>query len=165
MVLTQNVLFTKLECDSIIWQNTNVTNWNKNDRKYKSILLEYSNDTEWIFLKLKNFVEQSTNIKITNLKKVIHFHKFVKDDWFGKHNDIRNNRVYAVGVLLNDDFKGGDFKLHNPNEIILDKVIGNTYLFDVKIEHEITPILEGERYSLLWFLENEHIKIETNRLI
>jgi hypothetical protein len=33
------------------------------------------------------------------------------------------------------------------------------------MEHEITPILEGERYSLLWFLENEHIKTETNKLI
>jgi hypothetical protein len=70
-----------------------------------------------------------------------------------------------VGVLLNDDFEGGDFKLYNPNEITLDKVIGNTYLFDVKIDHEITSILEGERYSLLWFLQNEHIKIETNKLI
>jgi hypothetical protein len=35
----------------------------------------------------------------------------------------------------------------------------------VRITHEITPILEGERYSLLWFLENEHIKIKTNKLI
>ena len=70
-----------------------------------------------------------------------------------------------MGVLLNDEFEGGDFKLYNPNEIILDKVIGNTYLFDVRIDHEITPILEGEWYSLLWFLENEHIKIETNKLI
>ena len=165
MVLTQNVLFTKLECDSIIWQNTAVTNWNKDDRKYKSILLEYSNDTEWIFLKLKNFVEESTNIKITNLKKVIHFHKFNEMDWFDKHNDNKDNRIYAVGVLLNNDFKGGDFKLYNPDEIILDKVIGNTYTFDVRIEHEITPILQGERYSLLWFLQREHIKFKINTLL
>ena len=115
--------------------------------------------------KLKEFVEENTDIKIKKIKETIHFHKFTKDDWFGKHNDIRDNRLYAVGVLLNDDFSGGNFKLYNPNEIILDKVIGNTYLFDVRIDHEITPILEGERYSLLWFLENEHIKIETNKLI
>jgi len=37
---------------------------------------------------------------------------------------IRDNKLYAVGVL-NNDFEGGDFKLYNPNEIILDKVIGN----------------------------------------
>ena len=118
-----------------------------------------------LFDKLKKFFEEQADIQIKKNKEVIHFHKFVKDDWFGKHKDFRDNRLYAVGVLLNDDFRGGDFKLYNPNEIILDKVIGNTYLFDVRIDHEITPILQGERYSLLWFLQNEHIKIETNKLI
>jgi hypothetical protein len=118
-----------------------------------------------LFDKLKTFVETETKIKFRSIKKQIHFHKFTKGDWFEKHNDVRDNRVYAVGVLLNDGFEGGDFKLYNANEIILDKVIGNTYLFDVRIDHEITPILEGERYSLLWFLQNEHIKIERNKLI
>ena len=66
---------------------------------------------------------------------------------------------------MNDEFEGGDFKLYNPNEIILNKVIGNTYIFDVNITHEISPILNGERYSLLWFLQHEHIKIKTNKLI
>jgi hypothetical protein len=165
MSIIQKVLFTKLECDSIIWQNTNVRNWDKKDRKYKSISLKYSEDTKWIFLKLKNFVEEFTDAKIINLKKVIHFHKFNEMDWFDKHNDNKDNRIYAVGVLLNDDFKAGDFKLYNPDEILLDKVVGNTYIFDVTIEHEITPILQGERYSLLWFLQKEHIKIKTNKLI
>jgi hypothetical protein len=73
--------------------------------------------------------------------------------------------MYGVGVVLNNNFIGGDFKLYNQNEIVLDKVIGNTYIFDVRIEHEILPILGGERYSLLWFLQNEHIKIKINKLI
>ena len=68
-------------------------------------------------------------------------------------------------ILLNDNFSGGDFKLYNPNEIIVDKVVGNTYIFDVRIDHEITSILDGDRYSLLWFLQYEHIKIKTNKLI
>jgi len=166
MILQEKILFSKEECQSIIsYGSNNITNWDIKDRKYHSQPITYSLETKWLFDKLKQFVEEQSNIQIKKNKEVIHFHKFVKGDWFGKHNDIRNNRVYAIGVLLNDTFEGGDFKLHNPNEIILNKVIGNTYLFDVKIEHEITPILEGERYSLLWFLENEHIKIETNRLI
>jgi len=135
------------------------------DRKYNSQPINYSLETKWLFDKLKDFVERETSIEIKTIKKTIHFHKFTKGDWFGKHNDIRDKRLYSIGVLLNDDFSGGDFKLYNPTEIILDKVIGNTYLFDVRIDHEIIPILEGKRYSLLWFLENEHIKIETNKLI
>ena len=166
MILKEKILFSKEECKSIIWNtNQRIANFDIKDRKYHSQPITYSLETKWLFDKLKTFFEEQSNIQIKKNKEVIHFHKFTKGDWFGKHNDIRDNRVYAVGVLLNDDFSGGDFKLYNPNEIILDKVIGNTYLFDVKIDHEIIPILEGERYSLLWFLENEHIKIEINKLI
>ena len=166
MIIKQKILFSKEECESIIsYNNTHITNWQMHDRKYNSQPINYSLETNWLFDKLKTFFEEQSNIQIKKNKEVIHFHKFTKGDWFGKHNDVRENRLYAVGVLLNDDFEGGDFKLYNPNEIILDKVIGNTYLFDVRINHEITPILDGERYSLLWFLENEHVKIETNSLI
>jgi hypothetical protein len=165
-MIKQNKLFSKEECQSIIFYGSNViTDWDNNDRKYHSQPIIYSLETKWLFDKLKTFFEEESNIQIKKNKEVIHFHKFVKGDWFGKHNDVRDKRLYAIGVLLNDDFRGGDFKMYNPDEIILDKVIGNTYIFDVKIMHEITPILEGERYSLLWFLENEHIKIETNKLI
>ena len=166
MLIKQKVLFSKEECDFIISHNdTHITNWMMGDRKYNSQPINYSSETKWLFDKLEDFVESETNIEIRTIKKQIHFHTFKEGEWFGKHNDIRDNRVYAVGVFLNDDFEGGDFKLYNPNEITLDKVIGNTYIFDVRIDHEITPILNGERYSLLWFLQNEHIKIEINKLI
>jgi hypothetical protein len=166
MLIKEKLLFSKEECKKIIsYNNLNIKKWNTADRKYNSHPIDYSLETIWLFDKLKTFFEIEMNIRIITMKNQIHFHRFEMGNWFDKHNDDRNNRLYAVGVLLNDDFEGGDFKLYNPNEIILDKVIGNTYLFDVKIEHEITPILKGERYSLLWFLQNEHIKIETNKLI
>ena len=166
MLIKQKQLFSKEECDLIInLYKINFQNWNKLDRSYNSYTIQYNETTNWIFDKLKYFFESETNIKIIQNKAQIHFHKFIKNDWFGKHNDARDDRVYAVGVLLNDDFNGGDFKMYNPNEIILNKIIGNTYLFDVKIEHEITEILKGERYSLLWFLQNKHIKFNQNKLI
>ena len=166
MILQEKILFSKEECQSIIFYGSNnITDWNNNDRKYRSQPITYSLETKWLFDKLQTFFEEELNIQIKKNKEVIHFHKFIKGDWFGKHNDVSDGRIYAVGVLLSDDFEGGDFKLYNPGEIILDKVIGNTYLFDVRIDHEIAPILEGERYSLLWFLQNEHVKIGINRLI
>jgi hypothetical protein len=165
-MIKEKILFDKQECESIMWDNnTNITEWSMRDRKYDSHQINYNQNTKWIFDKLKNFFEIETNLKIIKFKEQIHLHKFVKDDWFGKHTDIRDNRLYAVGVLLNDDFKGGDFKLYNSNEYMLNKEIGNTYIFDVRIEHEITPILEGERYSLLWFLQSEHVKFDINKLL
>jgi hypothetical protein len=166
MILEEKILFSKEECQSIIFYGSNdITDWNNNDRKYHSQPIPYSLETKWLFDKLKTFFEEQSKIQIKKNKEVIHFHKFVKGDWFGKHNDVRDNRLYAVGVLLNDNFEGGDFKLYYPDEYLLNKEAGNTYIFDVKTEHEITPILKGERYSLLWFLQNEHIKMEINNLI
>jgi predicted 2-oxoglutarate/Fe(II)-dependent dioxygenase YbiX len=165
-MIIQELLFTKEECESIIINNnTDITNWKMEDRNYISQSINYSLETNWLFNKLKTFVEENIDIKIKTLKKTIHFHKFTKGDWFGKHNDVRDNRVYAIGVLLNDTFDGGEFKLYTPNEILLNKTVGNSYIFDVTTLHEITPILEGERYSLLWFLQKEHIKFNANKLV
>lgn len=166
MLVKQKILFNDSEC--VLIKNlikNNIQNWELMDRKYNSQQINYTKQTEWIFEKLKEFVETVTDIKIKKIKKTIHFHKFIKGDWFDKHNDLREGRIYAIGVLLNNNFDGGDFKLYGSNEIILNKIIGNTYIFDVSIEHEITRIVDGERYSLLWFLEKEHIKFETNKLL
>jgi hypothetical protein len=164
MLLKEKILFTKQECETILPYNDNdITNWKKHDRKYNSQPIEYSLKTEWVFNRLKEFVETNSDIKIKKIKETIHFHKFIKGDWFDKHNDDKESRLYAIGVLLNDNFEGGEFNLYKPTKQSLDKKVGNTYLFDVRIEHEITPILEGERYSLLWFLQKEHIKF--NKLI
>ena len=166
MLVKESELFTNEECKSIIsYGNTNVMSWVMKDRNYNSHAINFSTETSWLFDRLKIFFETETNNQIQTNKNQIHFHKFTKGNWFGKHNDVRDNRVYAVGVLLNDNFVGGNFKLYNPIEYTLNKKIGNTYLFDVRIEHEITPILEGERYSLLWFLQREHIKSQINKLL
>lgn len=166
MILKEKILFNKQECNSIIWDMTNnITNWETNDRKYYSQLIEYNESTKWVFDKFKSFFETEIGLEILKLKDQIHFHKFKKGNWFDRHNDVREERLFAVGVLLNDDFEGGDFKLYNPDEYTLNKEIGNAYIFDVRIEHEITRIINKERYSLLWFLQNENIKFKTNKLI
>jgi hypothetical protein len=46
-------------------------------------------------------------------------------------------------------------------EYTLNKQVGNTYIFDAKIDHEITPVLSGERYSLLWFLQKDNLITKT----
>lgn len=166
MIIAENILFNEHECQIIIGENQiEKINRNAKDRNYDSYSIEYSPSNQWIFDKLTFFFEQQTNLKLIKNKEQIHFHKFIKGDWFGLHDDERGKRLFAIGVLLNDDFDGGDFKLYNPNETTLNKQIGNTYVFDVRIKHEITPILDGVRYSLLWFLESDKIKMNLNNLI
>ena len=114
MKLTEKILFSKDECQSIISnQLEDATNWNMNDRKYDSKTIHYNENNKWIFNKLKDFFEIETDLKIIKTKQEIHFHKFIHGDWFGKHNDNKSERLYAVGVLLNDYFEGGDFIFHS----------------------------------------------------
>lgn len=167
MLIKEKILFNREECLSIInLSKTDSKDWILNDRNYNSYLIKYSKHNKWIFDKLSGYFEQQTGLKIIKMKKEIHFHKFIKNDWFGRHNDSRENRIYAIGVCLNDDFKGGDFVLYLNKDIILDKTPGNTYIFDVLIDHEIKPILEGSRYSLLWFLDKSNLpKREITKII
>ena len=100
MILQEKILFSKEECESIISYNeTHITNWIMNDRKYDSQPINYSLETKWLFDKLKDFVEKEATIRIRTIKKTIHFHKFTKGDWFGKHNDIRDKRLYSIVLI------------------------------------------------------------------
>ncbi len=163
----EKILFSKEECDNIIQGiiKKDEYDWDKSDRLYNSSQIEFNNETNWIFDRLKNFFCESTNNEIIYNKNKIHFHTFKKGDFFNRHNDIREKRIYSVGVILNMDFDGGDFKLYTNNTTTIKKETGNTYIFDVGIEHEITEVLNGIRYSLIWFLGDENLKVNKKSLM
>ena len=50
-------------------------------------------------------------------------------------------------------------------KISLNKTTGNCYLFDVRLEHEIKKITNGERHSLILFLGGENMKLEKTSII
>jgi hypothetical protein len=165
-MIYQEKIFTERECESILKFFKDKTKlWSNSDRKYRSTSLDYSEETKWVFDRLKQFFEKKVGIEIKDLKTFAHFHRYEVGDWFGRHTDVRRNRMYAVGICLNSNYRGGNFILHGKDSTTLSKEVGNTYLFDVNIEHEITLITKGERYSIIWFLENSNLKIEIKSLI
>lgn len=166
MLLKQKNLFSKEECDLIIsLQKTDKKDWHFSDRKYESLAIVKDHTNEWIFTKLKNFFEEQTGVKIIRDKNLIHFHTFEIGDKFDLHNDDRDDRVYTVGVCLNDNFDGGEFVVYNPLKVDINKEVGNSYIFDVRIKHQIKKVKSGIRYSLLWFLQKEHLKFESKTII
>jgi hypothetical protein len=166
-MIIQKILFSKEECDDIInIHKVNSQKWKNYDREYKSFSIILNGETEWIFSKMKNFFEKESGLQIETIKNEVHFHVFKTNDWFGVHNDARNNRLFSLGVLLNDDFDGGEFKLYlQGEEIVLEKKVGNTYIFDAAISHEVTPIQYGIRYSLIWFIQNNNVKTKPTKFI
>jgi hypothetical protein len=96
MILKEKILFSKEECQSIIFYGgNNITNWDIKDRKYHSQPITYSLGNKWLFDKLKKFFEEQLNAQIKKNKEVIHFHKFVKGDWFleNEHIKIETNKL------------------------------------------------------------------------
>lgn len=166
-MIFQKILFSKEECDDIInIHKVNSQKWKNNDREYKSFSIILNGETEWIFSKMKNFFEEESGLLMETIKNEVHFHVFETNDWFGVHNDARNNRLFSLGVLLNDDFDGGEFNLYSQGEeIVLEKKVGNTYIFDAAISHEVTPIQCGIRYSLIWFIQNDNVKTKPTKFI
>ncbi len=167
MFFIEKILFTEIECLKIIEdiEKTDYYHWNRVDRNYHSNQIKLNQNNTWIFNRLIDFFNEETNNQILTVKDEIHFHKFKIGDYFKKHNDTRDKRMFSIGVLLNSDFNGGDFNLFIDKKITVKKETGNTYIFDVGIEHEVSEIFDGVRYSLIWFLQQEHIKILKDKLI
>jgi predicted 2-oxoglutarate/Fe(II)-dependent dioxygenase YbiX len=72
-------------------------------------------------------------------------------------------KAWNVGIVLNNDFDGGDYIIYDENDdkIIIDKKIGNVCLYQSQTPHEVTPVLNGERWSIAMFITNIHLQEKT----
>lgn len=166
MLIHQEILFNQKECNLII--NSIKSTLDKNhsfNRFYTSSNLIIDNQNIWIFEKLKIYFENTTPNKIKKLKTQIHYHEFDKGSWFGVHNDIRDERIFGIGVLLNIDYNGGDFIFYDNESIEIEKKVGNTYIFDVRINHEVREVTSGKRKTLLLFLNKDDLIMMNKNII
>jgi PKHD-type hydroxylase len=70
-----------------------------------------------------------------------------------------NVRKLSMSILLNDEYEGGHFQMHGPSEHGEEAVEtpvsgeGSVIVFPSFIEHQVTPVTKGIRYSLVtWFV-------------
>ena len=112
-------------------------------------------------------IESAEPMQITRYKKgeFYNFHKDGKGDHLTAY-DIPNNefmhghvRKLSMTVLLNDNYEGGEFQFATYNqekcEIVTPKFnkTGSIVIFPSDVEHRVTPVTKGIRYSLVvWFL-------------
>ena len=88
--------------------------------------------------------------------------------FYSKHVDFNGNpetkshtRKLSMSVQLSDNnYEGGDLIIYYSGEkYISPKSRGTVIVFDSKLTHEVTPIIKGERYSLVkWFHGDEPLK-------
>jgi hypothetical protein len=172
VIFKQKILFTEQECDLILKKYIDVPVNKIEDTdtmKYKSKDINYNVD-KWILDRFTNWIENELSIKIElNDPKEFEFYlqSYKKGDLFVKHVDNVYNRVYACGLLLNDTFKGGEFIAYTPSDerMVFNNTIGNCYLFEANLFHEVTEIIEGTRSVVLIFFRNSQITFKRSKLV
>jgi len=161
------VNFTKEECKKIISlqsvfkKHTSDKWWEGDETKYFAWHVERTHSSEWIFVRLMEYIEQNTPIKLVEPINLIHLQNVQTGNKFEPHIDKRSE--YNIGVCLNEDYEGGELICYNPIKI-LPKICGTIYSFYGNRLHEVKEVTYGERWSLIVFIEKNNIKKE-NTLI
>lgn len=162
----QKVLFTDEECENII----KTYNYLPSDGSAKNhnFAFRWKNlskkEDGWILNRIIDWLKSETGhvVEWDNDRNgdEFYFQSYKKGDKFEKHADNMHDRVYTVGLLLNNDFEGGDFLVDvTPNNSSLFKnVIGNCYIIESILNHELKEITNGERHIILIFFKKYQIK-------
>ena len=162
----QKVLFTEKECADIINQYLPFTRVFANKIcSYASIGIDKT-DNRWILDRIIKWVEDEVTCNInwdnnTDLDE-FYFQSYKVGDKFEKHRDNLYNRVYTAGLLLNDRFDGGEFivDVSSDKRKAFERKIGNCYVIESMLKHEITEITEGCRNVVILFFKHSQIKFD-----
>lgn len=157
----EKTYFTKLECNEIINYSENIAthDWeriNNINNKYFIKDISKLELTQNVFQRYIN--KNLPNYKIDNIG--VYILKYLKGDFFGRHMDKGNTEfahdaISNINTILNDEYEGGEFYL---DDLLYKKPIGEIYNYDSITYHEVKPITNGTRYSLLCFLRTRNIK-------
>lgn len=91
--------------------------------------------------------------------------KYDVGDFMMLHRDsIKYNRILIVSFVITDDYTGGELVLYDPTYVV-EKNFGAVYCFDPFRFHEVKPIINGTRYSVMasYLVDNVKIKEKPER--
>lgn len=166
-MLVQSVLFSKEECDHIIGLSDKYSLGGSNGRydnienfKYKYYTIDKYADTEWIIKRLFDFFEYEKKLKIYPRNFKLNMHHYTVGDQFGKHIDTGYPiKEWNIGIQLNDNYTGGNYNIYDTsdNPVQIDKKTGNVSIYQSQTPHEVTPVIEGERWSIAVFATKNNV--------
>ena len=122
-------------------------------------------DLVWKYMESYNEVT-GLNYDISGVE-AIQITRYEKGDYYdfhidgkGSHKNAVNGKVRKISmtIQLNDDYEGGDFQvaLFKRGKVIIETIAqgtGSIILFPSIVEHSVTPVTSGTRYSLVaWFI-------------
>lgn len=165
-------IFSLKECNNIIDILEDNQDWEKYVfyEKNKNLFSSYKTTPvtiDWVSDKFKTYIENEFSFSISNLN--ILALKYNVGDKFGRHFDRKPNLeknkdfLYNVNVVLNDNFKGGEFWLDD--KPFLGNTPGMGYSYISTQWHEVKTITEGTRYSMLCYIRERDIILKKSNTL
>ena len=136
---------------------------NKDIRSCKLAWMFPHKHTEWIYRKITDVVNQTNDqlfkFDLTKLE-TFQFTKYKEEEsgFYEKHTDpmmgpyLPENRKLSLVVQLSDpdEYEGGDLCLYTGKDpTIIQKKKGRVVFFPSYTLHEVTPVTQGTRYTLV----------------
>lgn len=129
-------------------------------RKSNVTFYPYYKKYPFLLEKTTKLLLDNINIKGFNLDyqhSQFQFTEYNIGDFFDWHADMypnkttELNRYCSIVIQLNDEYENGNLEIQTPNNeiIIVEKGIGNLTMFLSDMEHRVTTITNGNRYTLV----------------
>jgi PKHD-type hydroxylase len=168
-------VFTKEECQTIIaignenLQKGTVVGDNKTVRDSEVSWLYAEDNMEWAFRRLTDAVmnlnEQFFKFDLAGFGEGFQFTKYTAPTGhYGKHIDKvlgRRIRKLSLTVQLSEpsDYDGGELLIQTADDPeTMPKEQGKLIMFPSYVLHEVTPVTEGTRYSLVAWVTGKPFK-------
>ena len=114
-------------------------------------------DLGFLNQRLTNKLRESFNIngmEVTGLGDY-QFTEYKEGEYFNWHTDstdvMYRDRFTSIVIQLNNTYKGGVLEIKNlKGEVLpIENKIGTLYIFNSRLLHRVTPVIDGIRYSLV----------------
>jgi len=149
----------KLKPSEIIYDNKpDVTNFDI--RKSNQVFYPYYTKFPFLLEKMTNLLNENITVKGYDLDyehSQFQFTEYNPGDHFNWHKDtygghVTNlDRYCSLVIQLNDGYEEGDLQLRDSSDEVLtvEKGTGNLILFLSNIDHRVTSVKSGIRYTLV----------------
>lgn len=138
-------------------------------RKSKIKWINPGKETDWIFKRLTdittNLNDRFFQFDIDGLFEGLQYTNYTAPgNYYGKHVDRGFNtkiRKLSISIQLTNPKKytGGDLNLHFQNKpVTMSKEQGTLVIFPSYVLHEVTPVITGERNSLVAWVSGKNFK-------
>lgn len=106
--------------------------------------------------KILNALVLNSNLLLETIKKeeLFQFLRYKETGHFTWHHDLTESKEYMTAILLlNDTFAGGDLLYKQNKEIInFKRTAGTLLLFPATLQHKVSEITKGTRYSIVTWI-------------